>query len=223
MSLFNRLVTETQAEREYLLSSPIIQKCFTGQINKADYIAFLNQAFHHVKHTVPLLMAVGTRLNDSQEFIREAVAEYIEEEIGHQEWILNDIEAAGGDKEAARASAPAFETEMMVSYAYDLVNRVNPLGFFGMVHVLEGTSVAVADNAAGAIQQALGLPDKAFSYLRSHGSIDLEHVKFFEDLMDKIEDPKEQDIIVNSAKKFYRLYADIFRNLHQDLLLNQAA
>jgi long-chain acyl-CoA synthetase len=223
MKLFNRLTSETQIEREYLLSAPMIQSCFSGAINKDDYIAFLSQAFHHVKHTVPLLMAVGARLNDSQEFIREAVAEYIEEEIGHQEWILNDIAAAGGDKEAVRRSAPAFETELMVSYAYDLINRVNPLGFFGMVHVLEGTSVAVADSAADSIQQALKLPKNAFSYLRSHGAIDIEHVKFFEDLMDKIDDKNDQDIIVDSAKKFYRLYGDIFRNLHQNLTLSQAA
>lgn len=223
MKLYQRLLTETVAERDYLLSAPIIERCFAGEISNNDYIAFLTQAFHHVKHTVPLLMSVGTRLNDQQEHIREAVAEYIEEEIGHQEWILNDIAAAGGDKEKVRYSQPSFETEMMVSYAYDLINRTDPLGFFGMVHVLEGTSVAVADNAADAIQSALGLPKSAFSYLRSHGSIDIEHVKFFEDLMNKIDDKPTQDIIVNSAKKFYRLYADIFRNLGKNLILQEVA
>lgn len=223
MKLYDRLITETTTEKEYLMSSPIIQKCFKGDITNADYIAFLSQAFHHVKHTVPLLMAVGTRLSDSQEFIRSAVAEYIEEEIGHQEWILNDIAAAGSDKEKVRHSQPAFETELMVSYAYDLINRKNPLGFFGMVHVLEGTSIAVADNAASAIQNALGLPESAFTYLKSHGSIDIEHVKFFEALMNKIDDKDSQDLIINSAKKFYRLYADIFRNLGKDLVLKDAA
>jgi hypothetical protein len=37
--------------------------------------------------------------------------------------------------------------------------RGNPLGFFGMVHVLEGTSVSLALLAADAIQKPLGLPD----------------------------------------------------------------
>jgi hypothetical protein len=49
------------------------------------------------------------------------VAEYIEEEIGHEEWILDDIAAAGGDAEAARASRPELPAEVMVAYAYDLV------------------------------------------------------------------------------------------------------
>lgn len=213
MNLYQRLLTETQAEKEYLLSSPIINRCFKGEIELHDYVEFLSQAYHHVKHTVPLLMLVGAKLPENKEWLREAVAEYIEEELGHQEWILNDIAVSGSDKEAVRNSKPSYATELMVSYAYDAIQRINPLCFFGMVHVLEGTSIAMADNAASAIGQALSLPDKAFSYLKSHGALDIEHVEFFERLMSKITDKDEQDIIVESAKKFYLLYSNIFRTL----------
>src|SRR5512137_751605 len=48
-----------------------------------------------------------------------------------------------------------------------------PLGFFGMVHVLEGTSVSLALLAADAIQKPLKLPYAAFGYLRSHGTLDV--------------------------------------------------
>jgi len=213
MNLYQRLLNETESEKEYLLSSPIINRCFKGDIELNDYVEFLTQAYHHVKHTVPLLMLVGARLPESKEWLREAVAEYIEEELGHQEWILNDISACGSDKEVVRKSKPSYATELMVSYAYDSIQRVNPLCFFGMVHVLEGTSIAMADNAASAIGGALSLPENAFSYLKSHGSLDIEHVKFFEGLMAKITDKDEQDIIVESAKKFYLLYSNIFRAL----------
>ncbi|MBT1449297.1 iron-containing redox enzyme family protein [Glaciecola sp. XM2] len=213
MNLYQRLLTETTQEREYLLSAPIIKRCFDADVQTSDYVAFLTQAYHHVKHTVPLLMAVGARLPENKEWLREAVAEYIEEELGHQEWVLNDIEACGYDKEKARGSQPNLATELMVSYAYDSINRNSPLAFFGMVHVLEGTSIAMADNAASNIQKAIGLPKKAFSYLRSHGSLDIEHVKFFEDLMTKIDDIDEQNIIVLSAKKFFILYGNMFRSL----------
>lgn len=220
MNLYQRLLTETTQERDYLLSSPIITRCFTGDINLDDYVAFLSQAYHHVKHTVPLLMSLGGKLPESKEWLREAVAEYIEEELGHQEWILNDIAACGVDKEAVRNSEPSYATELMVSYAYDTINRANPLGFFGMVHVLEGTSITIADNAAGVIKSALALPDKAFSYLRSHGSLDIEHVKFFESLMAKITNKAEQDVIIKSAKMFFQLYGNIFRTLGNELPLN---
>lgn len=223
MSFFQRLQSETASQREQFFSAPIIQQCLSGQVTLEDYVAFLTEAYHHVKHTTPLLMAVGSRIPADKEWLREAVAEYIEEELGHQEWILNDIAACGYDKEKVRHSQPSIATELMVSYAYDLVQRVNPLGFFGMVHVLEGSSVTTADRAAEYIQTALGLPDKAFSYLRSHGALDQQHVKFFEELMNSIDDPQDQQCIIHSAAVFYQLYGNIFRSLTDQQSLNRAA
>ena len=216
MLFFQKLAEQTQQERQYLLSAKVIQDALAGNVSLDLYVAFLQQAYHHVKHTVPLLMACGARVEESKEWLRNAVAEYIEEELGHQEWILNDINACGYDKEKVRHSQPSFATEMMVSYAYDSIARVSPLSFFGMVHVLEGTSIALADNAAAQVREQLGLPKKAFTYLTSHGALDQEHVKFFEGLMNRITDEREQAIIIHAAKRFYRLYGDIFHTLSEE-------
>lgn len=213
MSFYQQLQQQTAAARSELLQAPIIARCLAGEVTLAQYIAFLTEAYHHVKHTLPLLMACGSRLPASHEWLRSAVAEYIEEECGHQEWILNDIAACGGDAEAVRHGQPSLATELMVAYAYDMVNRVNPVGFFGMVQVLEGTSIALATQAADQIAHSLQLPGKAFTYLRSHGALDLEHIKFFEGLMNRIDDASEQALIVQAARVFYRLYGDIFRSL----------
>lgn len=213
MSFYQQLQQQTAAARSELQQAPIIARCLAGEVTLAQYVAFLTEAYHHVKHTLPLLMACGSRLPASHEWLRTAVAEYIEEECGHQEWILNDIAACGGDAEAVRHGQPALATELMVAYAYDMVNRVNPVGFFGMVQVLEGTSIALATQAADQIAHSLQLPGKAFTYLRSHGALDLEHIKFFEGLMNRIDDGAEQALIVHAARVFYRLYGDIFRSL----------
>ena len=148
MSFFERLHTSTQTERDYLFTSPLIQAALSGQVQRHSYIAFLTQAFHHVSHTVPLLMACGARLTARQEWIRNAMAEYIEEELGHQEWILNDLRACGADAEAIRHGQPALPTELMISTMYDRINRLNPVSMLGMVFVLEGTSIALASQAA---------------------------------------------------------------------------
>ena len=97
MGFFDELQQVTSAERDYLLAAPIIQQAIAGTVSQASYVAFLSQAYHHVKHTTPLLMACGARLPERLEWLREAVAEYIEEELGHQEWVLNDIRACGAD------------------------------------------------------------------------------------------------------------------------------
>lgn len=213
MSFYKRLVEQTASARMGLLGTPIIQGCLAGSVSLPSYIAFLTEAYHHVRHTVPLMQAFKARLPAGREWLEGPLDEYIEEEQGHDEWILDDIRACGADAEAVRNGPPGVATEVMVAYAYDTIARRNPLGFFGMVHVLEGTSVSLALLAADQIQKPLGLPDSAFSYLRSHGTLDKEHVAHFELLMDRIDDPKDQADIVHAARVFFRLYGDVFRGL----------
>ncbi len=213
MTFFEQLQQETQQEREQLLSIPLIQAGASGDLSLESYIAFLAQAYHHVKHTTPLLMACGSCLPASKEWLRNAVAEYIEEELGHQEWILNDIKACGGDAEQVRNERPGMAAELMVAYAYDTINRANPVAFFGMVQVLEGTSIQVATQAADALREKLKLPKESFSYLYSHGSLDIQHVDYFESLMNRIDDTQDQQDIVHCAKVMYTLYGNVFRSL----------
>jgi pyrroloquinoline quinone (PQQ) biosynthesis protein C len=212
MLFYDHLIEATASERERLFSAPAIAACLQGEVSLPTYLAFLREAFHHVRHTTPLLMSVGSRLPDRLDWLRKPIAEYIEEEIGHEEWILNDIAAAGGDVVATRASQPQLQAEVMVAFAYDLAQRKNPAGFFGMVFVLEGASVALALHAADLIQRALGLPDAAFSYLRSHGTLDQEHTRHLAELVNRM-DPADQDEVLRCARVFYQLYGDIFRAL----------
>ena len=213
MEFFQQLHAATGTERQGFLGIPLIQHTLNGDVTLESYRAFLGEAYHHVKHTVPLLMACGARLPGRLNWLRSAVAEYISEEIGHEEWILNDIRATGADADAVRNGQPGMATELMVAYAYDTVMRNNPAGFFGMVFVLEGTSIALATRAAMITRDALGLPPQAFSYLTSHGSLDQEHMRFFRKLMNRINEETDRRAIVHAAKVFYRLYGDIFRGL----------
>jgi heme oxygenase len=213
MDFYQKLQQATSEERTSLFSIPVISAALAGQVNRQLYIRFLTRAFHHVKHTVPLLMACGARISDDQEWLRSAIAHYIEEEIGHHEWILNDIAAAGGDANTVRGCQADFDTEVMISYAYDTVMRRNPVGFFGMVYVLEGTSVSLASNVANTLQDALSLPSNAFSYLSSHGALDIEHLGHFEKLVNRFDSPADLDAVVHCAKIFFRLYGNVLRSI----------
>ncbi len=212
MTAFERLSGQTAQARAGLLAAPIIQQCLQGQVSLDSYRAFLTQAYHHVRHTVPLLMLLGGRLPSRLDWMRTAVAEYVEEEIGHEEWILNDLLATGADAQAVRHGTPDLPAELMVAYAYDTIDRGNPAAFFGMVFVLEGTSVALALSAADRIQAALQLPNQAFSYLRSHGTLDQTHTQHLASLINRMED-RDVQAVIHAANVFFKLYGDIFRAL----------
>jgi thiaminase len=213
MTFSAELRTATATDRQRLLAAPIITDCLAGRVSRDSYRGFLTQAYHHVKHTVPLLTACGAQLPDRLEWLRHGVAEYIEEECGHEQWILADLAESGFDTTAARDGDPSPETELLVSYAYDTVQRGNPVGFFGMVLVLEGTSAAVATRAAEVIMTQLDLPRRACTYLLSHGSLDLQHVGHFDRLMDALADAGDRAAVVHAARMFYRLYGDVLRAL----------
>ncbi len=213
VSFHQTLLEHTRGESAALFEIPFVAAAVTGALSLAEYQRFLAQAYHHVKHTVPLLMATGVALRGRHPWLRAAIVEYIGEEVGHEDWILDDIAASGGDADAVRHGRPDLPCELLVAYAYDLVGRGDPLGFFGMVHVLEGTSVRGATRAAEALRERLGLPLSALRYLSSHGALDVGHSETFGRLMDRIDDPREQRSILHAARVFFRLYGDVFRAL----------
>lgn len=216
MSFYDLLVESTAPQRAILYRVPQLVAALEGRIKRETYIAYLGQAWHHVRHTVPLLMATGARLADDKAWMREAIAAYIAEEIGHEEWILNDIRAAGGDPEAVRGSRPHRETELMIAWNYDYIARKNPVGFFGMVFMLESTSTDLAIRGAEGIGHGLGLPKEAFTYLSSHGALDVEHMAFFRRLMERIVDPADREAIVDMAQNAFLLFAGVLGSIPHD-------
>lgn len=207
---FDRLVTETEPARLSLLSVPQIQDGLTGRISLETYIAYLTEAYHHVKHTVPLMRTARAALRPGQEWLIPALDEYIEEEEGHEEWILNDIRHAGGNAEMVRHGTPRAATQAMVDEAYRFIREENAAGFFGMVYVLEGTSTAIATHGAEAVRKSLNLPKSCFSYLTSHGSLDIQHMEFFRTLMNQVSDPADQQAIITMANRIFGLFAGLF-------------
>jgi pyrroloquinoline quinone (PQQ) biosynthesis protein C len=214
MSFYQTLQDKTINDRQQLMMAPIIDVCRHKKITQSEYVYFLTQAYHHVKHTVPLLKACKDHLPANYEWLKSALDLYIAEEEGHEQWILNDIEACGGDRRQVEASEGSPAIQAMVDYLYDQIEQAQPLSLFGMVQVLEGTSVSIACEMADDIQATLGLPGEAMTYLQSHGNLDQEHLKYFESLMNKITDQADQNNIIESAHQVYKHYSEMLYSIH---------
>ncbi len=215
-TFLDRLASETAKQRDYLLASEQLRRGLAGAISVETYRQYLAEAYHHVRHTVLLMKLAKTRLPAGREWLAGPLDDYIAEETGHEEWILDDIRNTGGDPDAVRHGRPRIATEVMVAYAYDYINRINPVGFFGMVYVLESTSTQFATAGAGTLMKSLGLPAECFRYLTSHGSLDLEHMKFFETIMSRIDHAEDRDAIVHVAQRMYVLFGNVFRAIPLD-------
>jgi pyrroloquinoline quinone (PQQ) biosynthesis protein C len=213
MSRFAQLLEATADARRRFIEIPLIQDTMREGAPKALYLDFLGQAYHHVKHTVPLLALALARCGPDDPSYQNALIEYIVEERGHEEWILDDIYAIGGNAEEVRTATPRSPCRVMVGHAYYLIDHVSPFAMLGMVHVLEGMSVALADKAVAALQRRLQSDTGAgFKYLTTHGGLDVEHTKLFESLIAELPSSR-LTIVIDAARDFYRLYGDIFRDI----------
>jgi pyrroloquinoline quinone (PQQ) biosynthesis protein C len=209
---FVRLEAATVRDRLRFLAIDQVRAGLAGEIDRETYVAYLTQAWHHVRHTVPLLTAARAALADRPVLVA-ALDDYIDEEVGHDEWILSDIAAAGGDPEAVRRSEPASATQAMIDHAYAAIRGGNPIAQFGMVYVLESVSVAIAQRGASAVQRRLGLPPEAFTYLTSHGDLDAAHMTFFARQVNALDDPEDKAAIIAMARDMFALFGGVFASI----------
>lgn len=210
---YDRLVAEVEAERGAFLALPIIQAAIRGDFSKEAYIGYLSEAFHHVRHTLPLIETVRSRVAPNRRALIVALSNYSLERKGYEKWILQDIKNAGGDADKVRDGEPAGATEALLTYMYNYVTHENPIGFFGMLFIVEITGSELAGRTVEQFMATLDLPRNCFSYLLAHASEDLNNLDFFKTLMAQITDPSEQEAIIQVAKHVYGLYSDVFQSI----------
>ena len=75
MNFHERLLQQSGDARQGLLATPIIQGCLRGEVSLPSYVAFLREAYHHVRHTVPLLQATKAALPARHAWLRGPLLE----------------------------------------------------------------------------------------------------------------------------------------------------
>jgi pyrroloquinoline quinone (PQQ) biosynthesis protein C len=214
MTPYDRLLAETEAARAEFLHVPLLARALAGDVTRSLYLAFLEQAYHHVRHTCPLLSLAAAKTPDPE--YRKALYAYIDEERGHDDWIMADIAAMRGDPGPAGLAPPGPACRAMVGYAYYAIEWVSPYALLGMVHVLEGTSTQLATKAATALKASFGVTgDEGFRYLVTHGELDADHTDFFRELVNRLDAASALPPIIDCAEVVYGLYGDIFRSLER--------
>ena len=133
MSFFIRLVELTDAERRELENVPKIHAMIQHGLKLDEYRRLLHNLYHIVWHFCPVMAAAAARCDDRFREVRYDLYERIEEEKGHDAWVLEDIEALGGDVREAREklpSAPAFPPSAPPTFD-DALSRPTLLGEVG--------------------------------------------------------------------------------------------
>src|SRR5204863_5005648 len=124
MSFFITLVEMTDANRRELETIPKVNSMIHHGLSLAEYKAFLHDLYHIVWHFCPVMAAAAARCSDRFREVRFDLYDRIEEEKGHDSWVLEDIEALGGDVRAVREPPPSPTPQAMIAFNYYASDRV---------------------------------------------------------------------------------------------------
>ena len=214
LSFFITLVEMTDAARRSLEEIPKMHAMIHHGLTLAEYRAFLHDLYHIVWNFCPIMAAAAARCDDRFRHVRYDLYGRIEEEKGHEAWVLEDIEALAGDVAGARSRPPSPPVQAMIAFNYHAAERIHPCSVLGMLYMLEVVSSVYAGRVSDSIADAIGRDVDAggFKFLKSHSSMDQDHVAKMNVLLKTIDERAAQDSIINSTRvnfyQFGRMFYD---------------
>lgn len=138
--------------------------------------------------------------------------EHIEEERGHDEWILQDLEVTGFSRKSVLDIIPSSIAATLVGRQYYWINDVHPAIFLGYMETLEG--YPPHPDLVPFLVERTGYPCEAFRTLERHSYIDQDHRDDLHQVIDSapITPPIEKMISINALDTII-LTQDLFRDV----------
>jgi hypothetical protein len=153
------------------------------------YLDYLSVMHAVIRASVPMMQDAAQRcaaLTDDP--VAPALAGYltahIAEELHHDDWLLQDLAAAGREPALVASALPPVAVARLVGPQYYWVRHHHPISLLGYIAVMEGNSPPPW--LSGRLATATGLPSAAFRTLHHHAVADLHHSAEFDAFLDSL-------------------------------------
>ena len=199
-AFFMELVSRTdEARREFETNSRVLDIVANG-LSLERYRKLLLELYHVVWHFNPTCAAAACRITDQHREIRYFLYDHMNEEKGHEEWVLNDLKVVGVSGEQARAYEPTLIMLGLNGYNYWSADRRHPCSVLGMLYALEVVASVYGGQMTAAITDSLLLEgDRGISFISSHATLDAEHMADLRVVLNKLEDVPAQAAVIEST------------------------
>ena len=152
-----------------------------------DYLILLHTV---VRASVPLMREAVERLeaivhgDPLADGLRAYLEQHIEEEAGHDEWLLEDLETIGVHRRQVLSTFPSPHVAAAVGAQYYWIRHYHPVTLLGYIAVLEGDPPA--PTTIRAWSDRTGFPPAAFRTLERHAAVDPIHNEDLDALIDAL-------------------------------------
>lgn len=156
-----------------------------------------------VRATVPVMetaLGAAQQLAADDPIASELVTylrEHIPEEMGHDEWLLEDLAALGCEREAVLQRPPPASVATLVGAQYYWIFHHHPVCLLGHIAVMEGYPPTAEQ--IDALSQRTGYPPSAFRTLHRHADLDAHHRDEFDELVDRLPLTDEQEALIGMS------------------------
>jgi len=148
-----------------------------------NYQRYLTNVWHYAQHSATVIGLAGTRCVLSHPPLAQYLLHHALEELGHDQWALDDLQALGIAEADIRKSRPVPSCAAMIGYEYYIAGYGNPVALFGWLFVLEAMGDDLGHMVAEGFKEGLELPE-GVKFLAGHGEADEEHTR---DIIEHIE------------------------------------
>lgn len=206
---------------------PNARRLLAGDVNAYEYAAFLVQTYLYVRQTRPLLRRAGERLMTLRRAptLARLFLQKADEEAGHDQWLLADLEAIGQPLDERRLPAPSPAIAAYLAWNQFQVEGACPLGFLGTAYILESLSQARAGTTAENLVKKNRIPgiQHGVSFLQGHAEADELHMGVLRGVLSVVSLPGDQEAIALSAAVTSSVYLGMFEVTDVDEQSRQAA
>ncbi len=200
LPFFADLVMRSDEARRDFETNPVVLDAVAHGMSVERYRKLLHELYHVVWHFNPICAAAASRVPDAQRQVRYFLYEHMHEESGHEEWVMNDLEAVGVSHADTRSHEPSIHTLALNGYNYWSADRRHPCSVLGMMYALEVIASVYGGTFSSAIRESLLLEgDRGVSFISSHATMDAEHMVALRKILNTITDEAAREAIVESV------------------------
>jgi pyrroloquinoline quinone (PQQ) biosynthesis protein C len=200
LPFFADLITRTDEARREFETNPVVMDAVAHGMPLARYRKLLLELYHLVWHFNPVCAAAASRVPDKLRQVRYFLYEHMHEESGHEQWVMNDLEAVGVSQSTLLAYQPSLNTLALVGYNHWAADRRDPCSVLGMMYTLEVIASVYGGTFAEAIRSSLLLEgDRGVSFISSHATMDMEHMAELRQVLNTVDDEAAREAIVEST------------------------
>ena len=211
LPFFADLVTRTDEARRDFETHPVVLAAVADGMSVERYRKLLLELYHVVWHFNPVCAAAASRIPDSHRQVRYFLYEHMQEESGHEDWVMNDLEAVGVGAAATRSHAPMPHTLALNGFNYWAADRRNPCSVLGMMYTLEVIASVYGGPFSSAVRESLLLDgDRGISFISSHATMDAEHMVHLRIVLNTVKDDATRDAVTESALLNFHHFTRMF-------------